>query len=60
MYISEREIEEERYSIEDTIVPYSNIEITHANDNKPPFKVMVKKTVVWLLIIGMIAGILFF
>jgi len=60
MYINEREIEEERYSIEDTIVPYSNIEITHANDNKPPFKVIVKKAVVWLLIIGMTAGLFFF
>lgn len=59
MYISEIEIEEERFSIEDVIVPYSNIEITHVNDNKPPFKVMVKKAVVWLLIIGMVAGLFF-
>lgn len=60
MYVNEREIEEERYSIEDTIVPYSNIKITHVNDNKPPFKVVIKKAVVWLLIIGMIAGLFFF
>ena len=60
MYINKKEIEEERYSIEDVIVPYSNIEITHVNDNKPPFKVVVKKAVVWLLIIGMIAGLFFF
>ena len=60
MYISEIEIEEERFSIEDVIVPYSNIEITHVNDNKPPFKVMVKKAVVWLLIIGMVVGLFFF
>ena len=60
MYISEREIEEERFSIEDIIVPYSNIEITHVNDNKPPFKVLLKKTVVWVLIIGMIASLFFF
>ncbi len=60
MYINEREIEEERYSVEDTIVPYSNIEITHANDNKPPFKVVFKKAIVWLLIIGMVAGLFFF
>ena len=59
MYISEIEIEEERFSIEDVIVPYSNIEITHVNDNKPPFKVMVKKAVVWLLIIGMVVGLFF-
>lgn len=60
MYINEREIEEERYSIEDAIVPYSNIKITHVNDNKPPFKVVIKKAVVWLLIIGMVAGLVFF
>ncbi|MBO4405864.1 MAG: hypothetical protein J5821_03975 [Alphaproteobacteria bacterium] len=60
MYINKKEIEEERFSIEDVIVPYSNIEITHVNDNKPPFKVMLKKAVVWLLIIGMVAGLFFF
>lgn len=60
MYINEREIEEERFSVEDVIVPYSNIEITHVNDNKPPFKVLVKKAVVWVLIIGMVASLFFF
>ena len=60
MYISEKEIEEERYSIEDVIVPYSNVKITHVNDNKPPFKVMVKKAIVLLLIIGMFVGLFFF
>lgn len=57
MYVDKREIEEERYNIEDVIVPYSNIEITHANDNKPPFKIVIKKAVVWLLIIGMVASL---
>ncbi len=60
MYMDERAREEERYNVEDAVVPYSNIEITHVNDNKPPFKVMVKKAVVWLLIIGMVAGLFFF
>jgi len=60
MYVDKREIEEERYNIEDVIVPYSNIKITHVNDNKPPFKIVVKKAVVWLLIIGMVAGLFFF
>ncbi len=60
MYINEREIEEERFSIEDVVVPYSNIKITHVNDNKPPFKETLKKAIVWLLIIGMIAGLFFF
>ena len=60
MYVDKREIEEERYNIEDVIVPYSNIEITHVNDNKPPFRVRVKRAVVWLLIVGMVAGLFFF
>lgn len=59
MYISKREDIREK-SIEDVIVPYSNIEITHANDNKPPFKVLVKKALVWVLILSFIAGLLFF
>lgn len=60
MYIDRKEIEEERYTIEDVIVPYSNVKITHVNDNKPPFKVMVKKAIVWLLIIGMFLSLFFF
>lgn len=60
MYINTREIEEERFMIEDVVVSYSNIEITHVNDNKPPFKVILKKGITWLLIISMIAGLFFF
>ena len=50
--------EEQHFSIED-IVSYSNIEITHANDNKTPMKIVVFKSVVWLLIISLIAGLFF-
>ena len=60
MYISEREIEEERYSIEDVIVPYSNLKITHVNDNKPPLKLIFKRTVLWVLLISMFVGLFFF
>lgn len=58
MYINRRDIPEG--SIEDVIVPYSNIEITHANDNKAPLKVIVKKAVVWVLIVSVAVGLLFF
>lgn len=61
MYInSSDKVEEERFVIEDIIVPYSNIEITHANDNKPPFKFILKRTIVWLLIAAMIVGLFLF
>ena len=58
MNISVSESEEEYFSVED-IVSYSNIEITHVNDNRAPMAVVAKKTIVWLLILSMIAGIFF-
>lgn len=60
MYSKEREIKEERYSIEDVVVPYSNISITHANDNKPPFKTILKRAMLWFLIALMVLGLFFF
>jgi len=60
MYISEEEVEEERYNIEDVIVPYSNLKITHVNDNKPPLKLIFKRTVLWVLLVSMFVGLLFF
>lgn len=60
MYSKEREIKEERYSIEDVVVPYSNINITHANDNKPPFKIMLKRAMLWFLIALIVLGLFFF
>ena len=60
MYINEEEVEEERYSVEDVIVPYSNVKITHVNDNKPPLMLVFKRTVLWVLIASMLAGLFFF
>lgn len=60
MYVNRRETEEERYTVEDVIVPYSNVKITHVNDNKPPFKVVLKKAMVWLLVVGMFVGLFLF
>ena len=60
MYISEKEVKEERYSIEDVIVSYSNLKITHVNDNKPPLKLIFKRAVLWVLLISMVVGLFFF
>ena len=57
MYASE--IEEESFSIGDIIVSYSDIEISHANDNRPPLKFIVKKVAVWAIITIMAVGLLF-
>ena len=57
MYASE--IEEESFSIGDIIVSYSDIEISHVNDNKPPLKFIAKKIAVWAVIIMMALGLLF-
>lgn len=58
MNIGVNESEEEYFSVED-IVSYSNIEITHVNDNRAPMAVVAKKTIVWLLVLCMIAGMFF-
>lgn len=60
MYVNEKEIEEERYSIEDVVVPYSNVKITHANDNKPPLKLVFKRAVLWILLASMVTGLFIF
>lgn len=49
--------EKEYFSVEDVVVSYSNIEITHVNDNQAPMAVVVKKFIVWSLILSMLAGI---
>ena len=59
MNIGVSESEEEYFSIEDIIVSYSNIEITHVNDNKAPVEVIAKKAIIWLLLASMIVGIFF-
>lgn len=51
MSINVSEVQEEYFSIEDVIVQYANIKITHANDNKAPIKTTLRKMSVWLVII---------
>lgn len=43
---SVREVEKEVFLIED-IVNYSNIQITHANDNRTPNAKLIRKVVFW-------------
>lgn len=57
MYMNTKEIEKERFSIGDIIVQFSNIEITHANDNKPPLKEVV---IIWTLILAMAVSLFLF
>jgi hypothetical protein len=45
------------FSIGD-IVSYSNIEISNANDNKPPIKVIAVKIVVFCIIAILVAALL--
>ncbi len=48
--------EEEPFCIED-VVSYSNIEISHVNDNHAPLKVIVAKVGVWALILALIVAL---
>ncbi|MDR0677707.1 MAG: hypothetical protein LBF57_03485 [Holosporaceae bacterium] len=57
MNIDIKETEKDFFSIGDIIVSYSNIEITHVNDNKPPIKVLATKIILWGAIIAMIAAL---
>lgn len=50
-------VKQESFSVEDIIVSYSNIEITHVNDNKVPVKVTLRKVVVVLVVLALVAGI---
>lgn len=58
MNVNIEENEEKHFSVED-VVSYSNIEITHANDNKAPIKIVATKIVVWLVIALMLAALYF-
>jgi hypothetical protein len=49
-------MEKRDFSIED-VVSYSNIEITHANDNALPMKIIVTRAIVWVVIIASIAAL---
>jgi hypothetical protein len=52
------EKEDSDFSIED-VVSYSNIEITHVNDNKAPMKVIANKAIVLIVIALLIAAVFF-
>ena len=47
---------EERYFCIEDIVSYSNIEVTHVNDNKAPMRVVAPRVVVCILIATLIAA----
>jgi len=51
-------VEKKEFSLED-IVTYSNIEITHANDNKTPRGKIIGKIIFWGCILAL-CGILAF
>lgn len=50
--------EEEHFCIED-IVSYSNIEISHVNDNRAPMKVIATKVAIWITIIALLSSLFF-
>lgn len=56
---SVREVEKESFLIEDIIVNYSNIQITHANDNRTPASKLIRKIVFWGCFLAL-CGILIF
>jgi hypothetical protein len=47
-------VHEEPFCLE-SIMSYSNIEITHANDNRAPLKTLIARGVVGMAIIAMLA-----
>lgn len=49
---------EDYFSIED-VVSYSNIEITHVNDNKVPTGIRIKKAIIFLLAVFLLAGLFY-
>jgi hypothetical protein len=56
MNVSANELEKKYFSIED-VVSYSNIEITNANDNKPPARVVAMKVGVAAILVIMILAL---
>ena len=52
--------EEEHFAIEDVLVSYSSIEISHVNDNRAPATVIIKKVALWAVIVLAIASLFFF
>ena len=52
--------EEEHFAIEDVLVSYSSIEISHVNDNRAPATVIIKKVALWAVIVLAIVSLFFF
>jgi len=50
------QVEKEGFSLGDVML-YSNIEITHANDNKAPTRVIMVKVVIWAIIFAMLLAL---
>jgi hypothetical protein len=45
------------FSVED-VVSYSNVEITNANDNKPPLKIITVKAAVFCIIVALVVALI--
>lgn len=58
MNIDTNRNEEETFCIED-VVSYSNIEISHVNDNRTPIKTLIAKNAIWLIILALITALIF-
>jgi hypothetical protein len=56
MNMNADEMQKKYFSVED-VVSYLNIELTNANDNKAPAKVVVAKVVVWVLVAALTAAL---
>ena len=52
-------VEEKEFSLED-VVTYSNIEITHANDNKAPCRKIIGKIIFWGCVLALCAILVFY
>ncbi|MDR2780852.1 MAG: hypothetical protein LBB21_00090 [Holosporaceae bacterium] len=56
MNVNVDELEKKHFTIED-IVSYSNIEITNANDNRPPMKIIALRVVVVCVVAALIGAL---
>lgn len=52
-------VRQDDYILPEDIVSYSNIELTHVNDNKLPRKKMMAKIVAWTIIIVLSLSLFF-
>jgi hypothetical protein len=58
MNVNISETGKKNFSIED-VMSYSNIEITSANDNKPPTKIVAARAIVFFVIAALVAALFF-